>query len=132
MYAIAVDPAVVPRYASEIARIEVLSRRDGVAHVVSHLRVLGFTMAYRYRYRYHQNSYYGGVQEGGRLVRGYFTMRFHAVGEQQTRVSHVEGIMSRVPGVARFVGWIYFRLLGGDDIDSELQRLKTVVEEERS
>jgi hypothetical protein len=138
-FAIASDPAIVPRYESDVKRIDILRRdpRHGTADVRSHLSMLGLTFGFDYRYRYRVGIYYGGVQQSGRLMRGYFSMRFRpgmdsASGRFGTDVEHVEGIISRVPGVARLVGWLYFRVLSRGGIAEELKRLKQIVEHDRA
>jgi hypothetical protein len=128
VYAIASDPQLVPLYAGEVKRIDVIERRsNGSARVRSHLRFFGFTFVFDYRYRYKPGLFYCGVQRGRNVLRGYFAMRFRSAGES-TEVEHTEGLISPIPGVARLIGWLYFRLLPSDSIDDELLRLKRLVE----
>ncbi len=128
VYAVATDPAIVPRYVPEITRVEVLqSLADGQQLVRSHIKVGRFSFAYLYRYRYIPAKYYGGVQESGRLFRGYFGLRFRPRGDK-TQVIHTEGIVSPIPGMASVVGFIYFRILARGATGEELQRLKILVE----
>ncbi len=133
VFAVASDPEMVPRYAGEVRRIETLSVDSrGGREVLSHIRMAGMTVRFRYRYRYSPPHFYGGVQRGGGPVRGYFTMRFHAIGEDATEVEHVEGIVSGVPMLARIVGWLWFNVLSPDGVDDELLKLKTLVEQSRN
>src|SRR5687767_9489511 len=129
VYAIASDPLIVPEYAHEIRRIEILSDDGrGGREVRSHIRVLGLTVPFRYRYWYRPPVHYGGVQTRGALVQGYFTLRFRAVDENTTEVDHVEGIASRIPLLAAIVGWTWFTLLSRDGVGAELAKLKELVE----
>jgi hypothetical protein len=93
----------------------------------SHIKVGLFSIAYLYRYRYIPAKYYGGVQEKGKLFRGYFGLRFRPRGEN-TLVIHTEGIMSSIPGMAAMAGFIYFRVLARGAAGEELNRLKELVE----
>jgi hypothetical protein len=129
VYAIASDPLVVPCYADEIRRIEILSDDGrGGREVRSHIRVLGLTIPFRYRYWYRPPLHYGGVQARGSLVQGYFTLRFRALNENTTEVEHVEGIVSRIPLLETIVGWAWFALLSRDGVAAELAKLKQLVE----
>ena len=120
VYAVAADPEIVPTYAAEVERIEVVERPDEHAAVVrSHLRIGGLRFAHLYRYHYRAPTNYSGVQEGGRLLRGYFSFTFQPQGER-TIVTHVEGISSPVPLLARLVGFVYFRLLSRGGLSEEL------------
>ena len=128
VYAVASDPETVPLYAAEVARIEVVERLGArAARVRSHLRVAGLRLVFPYRYRYSPPRGYGGVQEGGALLRGYFTFSFRGEGAR-TLVTHTEGILSPVPGLARVAGFVYFRLLGRGRVGRELESLKRLAE----
>src|SRR5436305_1856564 len=132
VYALASDPSVVPAYAPEVARIEVLQRLSTHAVLVrSHLKIAGLTFAQLYRYHYRPPTHYSGVQERGRLVRGYFNLTFGAKGDH-TLVSHTEGITSTVPCLAWAAGFVYFRLLARGRMGRELDGLKQLVEQHRS
>ncbi len=129
VFTVATDPQNVPKYAGEIDRIEVLSRdASRSCDVRSFIRVWGVTIPFRYRYRYSAPNFYGGVQRGRALVRGYFTMRFRAAGPNTTEVEHAEGVVSRVPLLAAIAGWLWFNLLSPDGLDDELRKLKALVE----
>src|SRR5947209_8440086 len=128
VYAVAADPEIVPSYALEVARIELVKRLS--PHLVlarSHLKVARFIIARLYRYHYHAPTHYSGVQEDGRLLRGYFSFSFQTQGAR-TIVSHTEGIMSSIPGLAGIAGFIYFRILSRGGLAAELDRLKRLVE----
>ena len=128
VYAVAADPETVPRYAAEVERVEVLERIGSrEARVRSHLRVAGLRFVFPYRYRYNPPRAYNGVQEGSALLRGYFTFSFRAEGAR-TLVSHTEGILSPVPGLARLAGLLYFRLLGRGGMRREMAELKRLAE----
>jgi uncharacterized protein YndB with AHSA1/START domain len=128
VYAVSTDPTLVPRYAHEVASIDVLERPDErTAIVCSHLHLGPARVGFRYRYRYRPPTHYIGVQLGRGLVRGYFTFAFEARGGA-TLVSHAEGVISKVPGLALMVGLVYFRALGGGGLRGELERLKALVE----
>ena len=127
-YALASDPEMVPSYAPEIARIEVVRRLS--EHLVlakSYLKVAGLTHGFLYRYHYRPPTHYSGVQEGGSLLRGYFTLSFRPCGEG-TSVSHTEGFLSPVPLLAWIVGFIYFNIVARGGMGEELGRLKNLVE----
>jgi Polyketide cyclase / dehydrase and lipid transport len=129
VYEVASDPSLVPVYAPEIVRIEHLENvGEGVELVRSHIKVGPFTFAHPYRYLYRPPTSYAGVQEGGRLYRGYFSLSFRALGAAKTAVTHVEGIRSRVPGLARVLGVLYFRVLARGGARDELEKLKQLVE----
>ena len=129
VYEVASDPALVPVYAPEIVRIEQLENiGEGVELVRSHIKVGPFTFAHKYRYRYRPPTSYAGVQEGGGLYRGYFSLSFRASGEAKTVVTHVEGILSHVPGLARALGVLYFRVMARGGARDELEKLKHLVE----
>jgi hypothetical protein len=128
VYAVASDPSNVPVYAPEVARIEVLERLG--EHTVlarSHIKVAGLTLRHLYRYHYRSPTHYGGVQERGRLLRGYFNLTFTPRGGR-TLVSHTEGLLSPVPCLAWLAGFVYFRLLSRGGIARELGSLKSLVE----
>ena len=128
VYALASDPKIVPTYAPEIVRIEVLKRlSEHKVLVRSYLKVAWFVFGFLYRYHYHPPTNYSGVQERGSLLRGYFTLRFQANGNGTT-VSHTEGMLSPVPLLAWFVGFIYFRIIARGGMQEELGRLKSLVE----
>ena len=128
VYRIATDPDLVPRYAHEVAGIETLHWLDPRTRLVrSHVRVGPVRIRFVYRYRYRPPTHYSGVQQGGRLLRGYFTFAFEARGDC-TLVTHAEGVLSPMPGLAAVAGLVYFRGLGGDGVRGELERLKELVE----
>jgi hypothetical protein len=132
VYAVAADPEIVPAYAEEVVRIEVVEKlSDHSALVKSHLRMGGLTFAHLYRYHYRAPTNYSGTQEGGKLFRGYFSFTFQSRGGGRTIVSHTEGISSRVPYLAGLAGFIYFRLLSRGGVREELNKLKRLVEEPR-
>lgn len=127
VFDVASDPDMVPRYADEIARVDVLERRgDGDAIVRSVLKLASLRVPYRYRYSYRRPRMYAGEQQGGWLLRGYFAFSFKRRGEQ-TIVRHVEGLESRVPGLAAIAGFVYFRLLGRGNLIPELEHLAELV-----
>ena len=128
VYEVASDPSLVPVYAPEIVRIEHLENiGEGVELVRSHIKVGPFTLAHKYRYLYRPPTSYAGVQEGGGLYRGYFSLSFRARGGA-TVVTHVEGLLSRVPGLARALGVLYFRVMARGGVGEELEKLKRLVE----
>jgi hypothetical protein len=128
VYTIAADPRAVPHYAPEVERIEVLERLgDHAVLVRSHLKVARLTFSFLYRHHHDPPAHYSGVQEGGKILRGYFTLTFQPSGEK-TIVSHTEGIASRIPCLAKVVGFIYFRILARGGIGEELRGLKRLVE----
>jgi len=128
VYHLASDPEVVPSYAPEVARIEVLRRLSGHTVLVrSHLKVARLTFGFLYRYHYRPPTHYSGVQEGVRLVRGYFNLSFSPRGDG-TVVSHTEGILSPVPLLAWVVGFVYFHVLARGGMGEELCRLKKLAE----
>ena len=132
VYAIASDPEMVPRYAPEIRRIEVVQRERNATEqqsllVRSYFTVGGRTFPTLYRYVYRAPRHYSGIQVRGSLLRGYFRFSFTAQGDG-TIVSHCEGMLSRVPGLAQVAGLFYFRLLSRGGIEQELRRLKALVE----
>lgn len=127
VYALASDPEMVPSYAPEVARIEVVRRlSDHSVLVRSHLKFARVTVGFLYRYHYRPPRHYSGVQERS-LVRGYFTLSFRPSG-RGTTVSHAEGILSPVPLLAWVVGFIYFRVVSRGGMKDELGRLKRLVE----
>ena len=128
VYALASDPEMVPSYAPEVARIEVVRRLS--EHLVlgrSYLRVAGLTWGFLYQYHYRPPTPYSGVQEGGGLLRGYFTLSFRSCG-RGTTVSHTEGVLSPIPLLAWISGFIYFHILARGGLGDELGRLKNLVE----
>lgn len=128
VYALASNPEVVPSYAPEIARIEVLRRlSEHMVLVRSYLKLARLTFGFLYRYHYRPPTHYSGVQEGGGLLRGYFTLSFSSCG-RGTTVSHTEGVLSTVPLLAWAVGFIYFRVMARGGMREELDRLKKLVE----
>jgi len=128
VYALASDPETVPSYAQEVARIEVVRRlNEHVVLVRSYLKVARLTLGFLYRYHYRPPTHYSGVQAGGGLLRGYFTLSFKPY-ERGTIVSHTEGILSPVPLLAWVVGFIYFRVMARGGIGRELGKLKNLVE----
>ena len=128
VYSVASNPEIVPRYAPEIARIEIVERlSEHLVLVKSYLKIGGFRRAYLYRYHYRPPTNYSGIQEGGKFLRGYFNLSFRAQ-DQRTIVSHTEGILSVVPCLAWVVGSIYFRLMAPDGIKDELGKLKELAE----
>jgi hypothetical protein len=138
VYAVASDPQMVPKYAGEIVRIThragfARSGRGATRFVQSHIRVCGFTIPFDYRYRFVPPTHYSGVQIGRALVRGFFWMRFKSIDDgAATEVQHVEGITSRIPLLARFAGWIWFRLLAPDGPGDELRGLQQLIESARA
>lgn len=127
-YALAADPEMVPAYAPEVARIEVVRRlSEHLVLVRSHLKVAGLTRGFLYQYHYRAPTHYSGVQEGGGLLRGYFSLSFTPRGGG-TAVSHTEGFLSPVPFLAWVVGVIYFRIVARGGMRDELRRLKNLVE----
>ena len=128
VFAIASDPEMVPRYAPEVVRIDVLEREGAYkARVRSHLRIAGLTFSFVYRYHYRPPVLYSGVEEGGPALRGYFSFRFAAT-EGGTLVSHTEGIISPLPALARAAGFAYYRVAARGGMRDELERLKRLVE----
>ncbi|MDT4968200.1 MAG: Polyketide cyclase / dehydrase and lipid transport [Acidobacteriota bacterium] len=127
-YAIASDPEIVPSYAPEIARIELIKRLDEHRALVRiSLRIFKLTLTYLYRYHYRSPTHYGGTQERGRLLRGYFNFTFKSRGDR-TLISHSEGILSPVPCLAGLVGFVYFRVLSHRGVRDELRNLKALIE----
>jgi hypothetical protein len=128
VYAVASNPETVPSYAPEIARIEIVKRlSEHLVLVRSYLRVAGLTCGFLYRYHYRQPTSYSGVQAGGGLWRGYFTLNFKSSGHGTT-VSHTEGVLSPIPFFAWISGFIYFQMMARGGIGEELGRLKNLVE----
>ena len=128
VYALASDPEVVPSYAPEVARIEVVRRlSEHMVLVRSYLKFARLTFGFWYRYHYRPPSHYSGVQEGGGLLRGYFALSFRSCGSGTT-VSHTEGILSHVPLLAWIVGLVYFHVMARGGMREELGRLKSLVE----
>lgn len=128
VYAVASDPEMVPSYAPEVARIEVVRRlSEHLVLVRSYLKVVGLTCGFLYRYHYRPPTHYSGVQEGGGLLRGYFTLSFGSSGGGTT-VSHTEGFLSPIPLLAWVCGFIYFHILARGGMGEELGRLKNLVE----
>ena len=131
VYALVSNPDVVPSYAPEIRKIEVVKHfGNGSVLVRSYFKVGGMTFPCLYRYQYRPPRYYGGFQRGGKLLRGYFSFSFTAAGGR-TKISHTEGLLSSVPGLASVAGFIYFRLLSRHGIEQELAKVKELVEAER-
>ena len=128
VYAVTADPLVVPSYAAEVERIELVERlSERRALVRSHLRIGRLKLAYLYRYHYGRPTHYSGAQVEGRLLRGFFSFTFREKGKA-TVVSHTEGVLSPIPGVAWVVGFIYFRVLNRGSVQGELDRLRQLVE----
>ncbi|MDQ3816362.1 MAG: hypothetical protein M3362_01570 [Acidobacteriota bacterium] len=128
VYALASNPEIVPCYAPEIARIEVVRKLSEHRVLVrSYLKVARVTFGFLYRYHYRPPTHYSGVQEGGGVVRGYFTLSFRACG-RRTIVSHTEGVLSPIPLLSWVVGFIYFRLMARGGLGEELGRLKGLAE----
>ena len=128
VYAVASNPDIVPAYAPEVIRIEIVKRLSEHRVVVrSHLKVAGLTLAYLYRYHYRAPEHYSGVQEHGKFLRGYFNLSFKAQANRTT-VSHTEGISSAIPWLAWIVGFIYFDVIARGGIVDELSRLKQLIE----
>lgn len=128
VYALASDPKIVPTYAPEVVRIEVVRKLgEHMVLVRSYLRVARLIFGFWYRYHYHPPTHYSGVQERGGLLRGYFSLRFQSHGSGTT-VSHTEGMLSPVPFLAWGVGFIYFRIIARGGMREELGRLKNLVE----
>ena len=128
VYAVASDPEMVPLYAPEVARIEVLEReRPFKARVRSHLKIAGLTFTFAYRYHYRPPHAYSGVEEGARALRGYFSLRFAPI-RDGTLVTHTEGITSPYPILASVAGFAYYRIAARGGMQDELQRLKKLAE----
>jgi hypothetical protein len=128
VYAAASNPELVPCYALEITRIEVVKRlSEHLVLVKSYLKIAGLTFVYLYRYHYRPPTHYSGVQEHGRILRGYFSLSFKAQGNR-TAVSHTEGILSIIPCLAWVAGFIYFHVMARGGMLEELGRLKEIVE----
>ena len=128
VYALASDPNLVPNYAAEIDRIEVVKKMsDHRILVKSYLKIAGLTRGFLYQYHYRSPTHYSGVQLDGWLLRGYFNLSFRT-SATGTTVSHTEGILSPVPLVAWLVGFVYFQLMTRGGIGQELSRLKGMVE----
>jgi hypothetical protein len=128
VYALASDPEMVPSYAAEISRIEVVKRMsDNRILVKSYLKIAGLTRAFLYQYHYRSPTHYSGIQQDGWLLRGYFNLSFRTCATGTT-VSHTEGILSPVPLVAWLFGFVYFQLMTRGGIEEELSRLKRLVE----
>ena len=128
VYALASDPEMVPSYAPEVARIEVVRRlSEHLVLVRSYLKVAGLTCGFLYQYHYRPPTHYSGVQEGRGLLRGYFTLSFRSCGSGTT-VSHTEGVLSPIPLFAWISGFIYFHILARGGMRAELGRLKNLVE----
>lgn len=124
----AADPEIVPSYALEIARIDLVKRLSPHSILaLSHLKIGRHTFASLYRYHYRPPNHYSGVQEKGKFLRGYFSFSFQTL-DNRTVVSHTEGIMSFIPGLAAIAGFIYFRILSRKGLAEELDRLKQLVE----
>jgi Polyketide cyclase / dehydrase and lipid transport len=130
VYTLASNPEVVPVYAPEISRIEIVRRlTEHKVLVKSYLKVAGLTRAFLYLYHYGPPTRYSGVQQDGRFLRGYFTLSFRSSGTG-TNVSHTEGILSPIPLVAWIVGFIYFHVMTRGGMREELGRLKSLAETE--
>jgi hypothetical protein len=128
VFAVASDPEMVPIYAPEVVRIEVVEPGGPYkTRVHSHLRIAGLTFRFPYRYHYRPPVLYSGVEEGGRFIRGYFSLRFAAI-QNGTLVSHTEGIISPVPLMAWAAGFTYYRIAARGSLKHELERLKKLVE----
>lgn len=128
VYALASDPAVVPSYAPEVARIEVVRRlSEHMVLVRSHLKIAGLTCGFLYQYHYRPPAHYSGVQKGGGLLRGYFTLSFRPCGGGTT-VTHTEGVVSSIPLLAWIGGFIYFHIFARGGMGEELGRLKKLAE----
>lgn len=127
VFDVATNPQLVPKYADEIARIDVVEHISAREAVVRSVLKLGpLRMPCRYRYRYRRPRMYSGVQEGAKLMRGYFAFSLREEGSG-TRVRHVEGIESGLPGLARLAGFVYFGLLRRGALEPELRRLAELV-----
>jgi len=128
VYTLASNPQMVPSYAPEIARIEVVRRlSEHMVLVRSYLKVARLTFGFLYRYHYRPPTYYSGVQEGNGLLRGYFILSFKSCGSSTT-VSHTEGMLSPIPLLAWIVGFVYFHIMSRGSMREELSRLKNIVE----
>jgi hypothetical protein len=127
-FTVASDPGMVLKYERGITRIDLVRDVSPSERVVrTHLRLLGISIPFEYRYRYSAGRHYSGVQEGNTFLRGFFSFSFEPA-ENGTRITHREGVSSRLPFVANVVGWFYFRLMGRDGIASELVQLKALIE----
>jgi hypothetical protein len=132
VYAVASDPEVVPSYAPEIARIEVVERLSEHTVIVrSYLKVANLTLAYLYRYHYRAPTHYSGVQEHGKILRGFFTLAFTKRGDR-TAVVHTEGFFSAIPCFAWIIGFIYFQIVARGGVAEELGKLKELIESGRN
>lgn len=128
VYAVASNPEIVPSYAPEIARIEVVERlSDHTVIVRSYLRVANVTRPYLYRYHYRAPTHYSGVQQYGKILRGFFTLNF-TKRSNRTTVLHTEGFFSTIPCFAWIIGFVYFRVISRGGLAKELVRLKNLVE----
>src|SRR5687767_923927 len=79
VFDVATDPQLVPRYADEIARIDVLDRPNSMeAAVRSLLKVGPLRLPFRYCYRYRRPRQYSGFQIGRWPLRGYFVFSFRS------------------------------------------------------
>lgn len=129
VYDTAVDPALVPSFVPEVTKIEPIKMLSNGQEIVrSHIRIVGITRPYLYRYTYRRPHSKSGIQEGTSLITAFFTLSFTAQ-DGGTLVVHTEGIKSKFPGLAPLVGWIYFRYLAPAGIDNELSMLKRLVED---
>ena len=132
VYAVASNPEVVPSYAPEIARIELVERLSEHTVIVrSYLRVANLTLPYLYRYHYRAPTHYSGVQQHGKILRGFFTLTFTEQGNG-TAVLHTEGFFSAIPCFAWIIGFIYFHIVARGGVKEELGRLKKLVESQHS
>jgi hypothetical protein len=132
VYDLASSPEMVPFYAEEIERIEIVKRlSERTVLVKSYLKISRLTFCFLYRYHYHSPTHYSGVQESRGVVRGYFTMRFQRR-DSGTTVTHTEGLRSPIPLLAWVVGFIYFRIIARGGMGEELARLKSLVESRTS
>lgn len=123
VYDTAVDPALVPRYAPEVRKFQLIEAPDGEVHRLVHLAVGPLILRARYRYIYRRPTSYAGFQLDGRLLHGFFSMTFHPQ-DGGTLVRHVEGIRSPVPLLARAAGVL---VLSRRSIAAELDRLRELV-----
>lgn len=123
VWAIAADPRSAPRFAPEIRRIEDRGPADdGDRLMRCYMRAGPIRYSALFRYRRRPTRLWSGRQVGGAWLGGYFAFVFHPCGDR-TRVTHVEGVRSRVPGLARGFGWLYYRALRRRKLDRELDRL---------
>ncbi len=123
VWAITADPDAAPRFAPEIRRLEDRGPADdGDRLMRCYMRAGPIRYSALFRYRRRDGRLWSGRQVGRGVLGGYFAFALHRAGDG-TRVTHVEGVRSRLPGVAGTVGWIYYRVLRRRKLERELDRL---------